>query len=45
MWEFIFSNSFLANMIIYSIPIMFAGFAALISKKAGIVNINIEGSM
>jgi len=45
MLEFIFSESFLVNSLIFALPIMFASFAALISKKAGIVNINIEGSM
>lgn len=45
MLEFIFSESFLTSSITFAIPIIFAGFAALISNKAGIVNINIEGSM
>lgn len=42
---FVFSEQFLVSSITFAIPIVFAGFAALISNKAGIVNINIEGSM
>jgi len=42
---FIFSEDFLAQSITYAIPIIFAAFAALISNRAGITNINIEGSM
>lgn len=45
MLEFIFSQSFLAASISYALPIIFAAYAALISNKAGIVNINIEGAM
>lgn len=42
---FIFSQDFLISSTMFAIPIIFAGFAALISNKAGIVNINIEGGM
>jgi len=45
MLKFIFSEDFLLNSINFALPIVFAAFAALISNKAGIVNINIEGSM
>jgi ABC-type uncharacterized transport system permease subunit len=45
MWEFIFSENFLIWSIAYSIPLIFAAFSALISRKAGILSINIEGSM
>jgi simple sugar transport system permease protein len=45
MFEFIFSESFLASSFSYALPIVFAAYGALISNKAGIVNINIEGAM
>lgn len=45
MLEFIFSENFLTSSICYALPIIFAAYAALISNKAGIININIEGSM
>lgn len=45
MIEFIFSRQFLSSSISYALPIAFAALAALISKKANIVSINIEGAM
>lgn len=45
MLKFIFSENFLASSIMFALPILFASFAALISNKAGMLNINIEGSM
>ena len=45
MFNFIFSESFISSSIIFAMPIIFAALAALISNKAGILNINIEGSM
>lgn len=45
MLSFIFSESFLVSSVLFSLPIIFAAYAALISNRAGIVNINIEGSM
>jgi simple sugar transport system permease protein len=45
MLKFIFSEDFLVSAILFAIPIIFASMAALISNKAGILNINIEGSM
>lgn len=45
MLKFIFSEEFLNSTILFSMPILFASLAALISNKAGILNINIEGSM
>ncbi|MBQ0126351.1 MAG: ABC transporter permease [Clostridiales bacterium] len=45
MTEFIFSEEFLQRSVVFALPILFAAFAALISNRAGIVNINIEGSM
>ena len=45
MISFIFSENFLTSSISYALPIIFAAFAALISTKANIVSINIEGSM
>ena len=45
MFEFLFSESFLASSVSYALPIVFAAYGALISNKAGIVNINIEGAM
>ena len=45
MIEFIFSENFLNSAVSYALPIIFAAFAALISNKANIVSINIEGSM
>lgn len=45
MLNWIFSESFLVNVIAYAIPIIFASYASLISNKAGISVINIEGAM
>lgn len=45
MVEFIFSETFITSSIVFSLPILFAALAALISNKANILNINIEGSM
>jgi len=45
MLEWIFSENFLVNVIAYAIPIIFAAYASLISNKAGISAINIEGAM
>ncbi|MGV8050597.1 MAG: ABC transporter permease [Anaerolineaceae bacterium] len=45
MLDFVFSTEFLISSIAYAMPIVFAALAALISKKAGTLNINIEGSM
>lgn len=45
MISFIFSENFRTSSISYALPIIFAAFAALISNKANIVSINIEGSM
>jgi len=45
MIDFIFSETFLVSSLAYAMPIIFAGLAAYISKKAGLLNINIEGSM
>ncbi len=45
MIDFLFSETFLISSITCALPILFAAFAALISNRAGIVNINIEGSM
>ncbi len=44
-FEMIFSQEFLMTSIQLTIPILFASMAALVSNKAGISNINIEGSM
>ena len=41
----LFSEEFFYTSIQLTIPILFAALAALISNKAGILNINIEGSM
>lgn len=45
MLKFIFSEQFLISTILFATPIIFAAFGALVSKKAGILNINIEGTM
>ena len=45
MMGFIFSQQFLSSSISYALPIAFAALAALISKKANLVSINIEGAM
>ncbi len=45
MISFIFSEDFLVSSVTFALPIVFAAFAALISNRAGIVNINIEGAM
>lgn len=44
-FRLIFSEEFIFTAIQLTIPILFAAMAALISNKAGISNINIEGSM
>jgi len=44
-FSFFFSENFLIQSIAYAIPLIFAALAALISNKAGILSINIEGSM
>ncbi|NLT01327.1 MAG: ABC transporter permease [Acholeplasmataceae bacterium] len=44
-FEMLFSEEFFYTSIQLTIPILFAALAALISNKAGILNINIEGSM
>jgi len=43
--DLLFSEEFFFTSIQLTVPILFASLAALISNKAGIVNINIEGSM
>jgi ABC-type uncharacterized transport system permease subunit len=45
LFKFIFSESFISSSVVFAMPIIFAALAALISNKAGILNINIEGSM
>lgn len=45
MFKFIFSEGFLASSVSYALPIVFAAYGALVSNKAGILNINIEGAM
>lgn len=45
MLEYIFSENFLLSCITAALPIVFASFAALISNKVRLLNINIEGSM
>ncbi|MBR6299419.1 MAG: ABC transporter permease [Clostridia bacterium] len=45
MLDWVLSESFLMNVIAYAIPIIFAACASLISNKAGISAINIEGAM
>ena len=45
MLDYIFSESFLLSCIMAALPILFAAFAALISNKVNLLNINIEGSM
>lgn len=45
MFKFIFSEQFLISTILFATPILFSSYGALISKKAGILNINIEGTM
>lgn len=45
MIKFIFSDTFLVSSITYALPIIFASLGALISNKAGTLNINIEGSI
>ncbi len=44
-WQLLTSNQFIGTCLSLSIPILFASLAALVSNKAGILNINIEGSM
>ncbi len=45
MLKFIFSEQFLTSTLLFAVPILFASMGALISKKAGLLNINVEGSM
>ena len=45
MFEFIASTEFLRSTLLFATPIMFAALAALVSNKAGILNINVEGGM
>lgn len=45
MLKFIFSETFFYSTIVFAMPIIFASMAALISNRAGTLNINIEGSM
>jgi len=45
LFDFIFSETFLLSSFSYAMPIIFAALAAHISKKAGMLNINVEGSM
>ena len=45
MLDWLFSETFLAGIISYAIPIIFAAYASLVSNKAGIAAINIEGAM
>lgn len=45
MFRFVFSWTFIQSSIVFAMPIMFAALAALISNKAGTLNINIEGAM
>ena len=42
MLEYIFSESFLLSCITAALPIIFAAFAALISNKVRLLNINID---
>lgn len=44
-FEMIFSQEFIVTSLQLTVPILFATLAALVSNKAGISNINIEGSM
>ena len=43
--EIIFTADFLHSIIRLSTPILFATMAALISERAGVINIGIEGTM
>mgnify|MGYP001197024558 FL=1 len=43
--QMIASEEFIFTSLSLTIPILFAAMAALVSEKAGISNINIEGSM
>lgn len=45
MLDWLLSETFLAGIISYAIPIIFAAYASLVSNKAGIAAINIEGAM
>lgn len=45
MLDWIFSSAFLAGVISYAIPVIFAASASFISVRAGISAINIEGAM
>ena len=44
-FELIFSTAFLFSMLRISTPLIFASLAALVTRKAGITNIAIEGTM
>ena len=44
-FNIIFSNEFLVSILRLSTPILFAALGALISNKAGVVNIGLEGIM
>ena len=44
-WQLLASNQFIGTCLSLSIPILFAALAALVSDRAGVLNINIEGSM
>ncbi len=45
LWDLLTSVQFYVTIISLATPLIFAGLAALISTKAGIVNISIEGTM
>lgn len=45
LWDLLTSVQFYVTVISLATPLIFAGLAALISNKAGIVNISIEGNM
>lgn len=45
MLDWLLSETFLNGILSYAIPIVFAAYASLVSNKAGIAAINIEGAM
>lgn len=45
MLDWLLSETFLSGVVSYAVPIIFAAYASLISNKAGISAINIEGAM